>query len=236
MLHPYKIVIPARYQSTRMPGKMLRSIQGKPMLQHTYEKAMQTCAEEVIIAAGDKRIAQCASKFGAPYRLIEAQVANGTERVALLAEQSEWDEHTVIINLQGDEPFIEPSDIDFLASQFDPRDGFASATLFMSAPLNLDVTDPNLVKVVCNDAKSAIYFSRSPIPFGASTYRIHIGVYAYSVKLLRQYLTWGVCECEHTESLEQLRILGNGGKLAAYEAKGTAHGINTDKDLKNSQR
>ena len=201
------------------------------MLQHTYEKALQTRAHEVIIAAGDERIAQCASSFAAPYRLIYEKVENGTERVALLAEQSGWDAHTTVINLQGDEPFIEPYDIDFLVSQFDPQDGLASATLFMPAPADLDVADPNLVKIVHNDAGNAIYFSRSPVPFRANKYFIHIGIYAYSVALLRRYLMWGVCECERTEGLEQLRILSNGGKFAAYEATGTAYGVNTDEDL-----
>ena len=250
----FKIVIPARYASSRLPGKPLREIAGKPMIQHTYERARQSRAEEVLIATDDQRIADTIVKFTDSVVLTSPDHASGTERLAEVVEQQQWDEQTIIVNVQGDEPLVSPEHIELVAAALDENPQAGMATLATPLELDAEVFDPNIVKVVMDVQGNAMYFSRAAIPWDRDSfsnemahtltelprnpqfktpgwYR-HIGMYAYRAGTLKQYMDMTPCMLEQTESLEQLRILYHGIKIhvsIVHDQPG--HGVDVEADI-----
>jgi len=235
----FKIVIPARYASTRLPGKPLLDINGKSMIQHVYERALATGASEIVIATDNATIYDTARNFSATVCMTRDDHVSGTDRLAEVVDQLGWPDDSVIVNVQGDEPMIPPQIITQVAENLvaNPEASCASLmTAFHSAEL---ATDPNVVKVVVDARGFALYFSRSVIPFlrdpahaESVTYYRHIGLYAYRASLLRNYRALPVCELETIEKLEQLRLLWNGFRIHMAEALVVpAHGVDTESDL-----
>lgn len=252
MSEPYKIVIPARYASTRLPGKPLIPIGGKSLLQHTYEQACKSEAEEVIIATDDERILREAQDFCPQVIMTDSDCQSGTDRLAQVARQLQWDTRTIVVNVQGDEPLIAPAHIELTARAL-AQDSLAGiATLKYRIETLADLLDPNIVKVVCDQKNYALYFSRAPIPWdrdqfanllidthahGAvklskNRYFRHIGLYAYRVKTLLSYPDLPPADLEGCESLEQLRALYHGIAIKVV-ATDTApgHGVDTQQDV-----
>lgn len=239
------VVIPARYASTRLPGKPLREIAGKPMIRHVYERALESGADEVIIATDDERIRSAAEGFGARVCMTAVHHPSGTDRLAEVARLRDYSGDRIIVNLQGDEPSMPPALIRQVAGNLYANPQASVATLCERIHAAGELFDPHLVKVVMDSQGYALYFSRAAIPwdrdaFAATTgelparsehYR-HIGLYAYRAGFLREYVKWPPCGLEQTESLEQLRVLWQGHKIhvaEAVEPPGT--GVDTEADL-----
>jgi 3-deoxy-manno-octulosonate cytidylyltransferase (CMP-KDO synthetase) len=237
----FKIVIPARYASTRLPGKALLDIHGKPMIQHVYERALTTNASEVIIATDSDDIAAAAKKFSATVCMTRADHVSGTERLGEVVDQRNWPDDCVIVNVQGDEPMISPRIISQVAENLIAHPDAACASLMAAFTDSESITNPNAVKVVVDKNGFALYFSRAAIPFVRDSEHTadlvhywHIGIYAYRAGLLRNYSKLPVCTLETTEKLEQLRLLWNGFRIHMAEAiEVPAHGVDTERDLEN---
>lgn len=245
----FTVIIPARYASTRLPGKPLKDIAGKPMIQHVYEQAKKSAAREVIVATDDLRIKQVAEAFGATVCMTAADHESGTDRLQEVVAQLGYSHDQVIVNVQGDEPLIPPSNIDQVAELLlaSPNAGIAT----LSEPIDnvADVFDPNAVKVVSNAANSALYFSRAPVPWARDQFAAigdelpaqlpegvefqrHIGIYGYRVGLLHQFVSWPPAPIELAESLEQLRAMWNGVDIKVMAAQETPPpGVDTEADL-----
>ena len=192
----YKVVIPARYESERLPGKPLLEIEGKPMLQLTWEKACGSSAEQVKIATDDARIAEAATKFGANCVMTSRSHRSGTERLHEVALLSNWSAETVVVNVQGDEPLIPFDAIDQVANNLIANPRASIATLCEKIVREQEHSDPNAVKVVFSRDGFAHYFSRACIPHAEASnppdrYR-HIGIYAYRVDILNRFVIWPV--------------------------------------------
>lgn len=240
----FKIVIPARYASSRLPGKPLLDIAGKPMLQHVFERAQESDADDVIIATDDQRIADVASQFGADVCMTSDQHRSGTDRLAEVASQRAFADDDIIINVQGDEPCLPALLINQVAADLAEYPAADMASLFSKIQLEKHVFDPNVVKVVMDAQGYALYFSRAPIPwmrdhFSSDNplpadmphYR-HIGLYGYRAAFLKHYAEITPCLLEMEESLEQLRALFHGKKIHMSEALISAgHGVDTESDL-----
>jgi 3-deoxy-manno-octulosonate cytidylyltransferase (CMP-KDO synthetase) len=252
------VVIPARYASTRLPGKPLLDILGKTMIQRVWEQAKKSSAKAVYIATDDQRIAEQVEQFGGDVVMTEANHPSGTDRLQEAVSKLDFDDADVVVNVQGDEPLIPPEVIDQVAKNI-VQSGAAAATLgeaFESMDMFLN---PNAVKVV-NDANGfASYFSRAPIPWARDAFAQlkgspstdavanekafeqlismvkplrHIGIYAYKVSLLKKFVLWPMAPLEKVECLEQLRILHNGEKIHVEEACALVPGgIDTREDL-----
>ena len=214
----FLIVIPARYASERLPGKPLRMIAGKTMLQHVYERGKESNASEVLVATDDQRIFDAAECFGASVRMTASHHHSGTERIAEISEQLNWAESQVVVNLQGDEPLMPAALINQCAALLDD-DSIDMATLASPLASRTDHENPNVVKVVSDLDGNAIYFSRSPIPYSRSeetdelavqTAMHHHGIYAYRCATLREIVAARRSELEACEQLEQLRALSIG--------------------------
>ena len=239
MTNDYKIVIPARYASTRLPGKPLLDIHGKPMIQHVYERAQEAGASEVVIATDSAKIGMAAEAFGATVCMTREDHVSGTDRLSEVVNMLGWPDDTVVVNVQGDEPLIPPQIISQVAHNLITHPEAACATLMSAFNADEDVHNPNAVKVVINAQGYALYFSRAVIPFvrdqqhtAAVNYYRHIGMYAYRVELLRNYAQLPACELEAIEKLEQLRLLWHGLKIHVAEALVVpAHGVDTEQDL-----
>jgi 3-deoxy-manno-octulosonate cytidylyltransferase (CMP-KDO synthetase) len=242
---PCKIVIPARYASTRLPGKPLLALAGKPMVQWVYERAAASGAEEVWIATDDVRIAEVARGFGAPVCLTRAEHASGTERLAEVAGQRGWPDDAIVVNLQGDEPLMPPALLGLTAAALAADAGAAMATVCARIHTAAEVFNPNVVKLVRDAAGRALYFSRAPIPWqrdawkegardlpaGAAFYR-HIGLYAYRAGFLRCWPELAPSPLEQAESLEQLRALWHGHAIAVIESgELPGPGVDTPEDV-----
>jgi 3-deoxy-manno-octulosonate cytidylyltransferase (CMP-KDO synthetase) len=237
----FRVVIPARYDSTRLPGKALLPLAGKPMLQWVYERARASGASEVIIATDDARIASAARAFGATVVMTAATHASGTDRIAEVAGLRAWSDADIVVNVQGDEPLMPPSLIDQVARLLHDAPHAGMATL--AAPLTAleDFLNPNVVKVVADDHGRALYFSRAPIPWdrdGAS-YRgglRHIGIYAYRAGALRRLASLAPAALEQTERLEQLRALAHGIEIRVAQARELpGPDVNTPADVERVQ-
>lgn len=240
----FTIIIPSRYASSRLVGKPLLDIAGKPMIQHVYERAQQSHASAVIIATDDDRIEQVASDFGADVCMTRADHVSGTDRLAEVAEQRAFSDEDIIINVQGDEPCLPASLINQVANDLQQHPDADIATLFSQITQEKHVFDPNAVKVIMDKSGYALYFSRAPIPWmrdhfdQQSTlppelphYR-HIGLYGYRANFLKHYAELDPCVLEQEESLEQLRALYNGKKIHLTEATvNPGHGVDTQQDL-----
>jgi 3-deoxy-manno-octulosonate cytidylyltransferase (CMP-KDO synthetase) len=234
---PRKIlgVIPARLHSTRFPGKVLARIASKTMLQHVYERAcLSTYLTSTIIATDDEKVFAAARSFGARVRMTRADHASGTDRVAEVASAENAE---IIVNIQGDEPLIDPSAIDAAILPLAHEPEIVMATLKKRIEDPREITDPNVVKVVTNQAGDAIYFSRCPIPYdrdrSASTpYFKHIGLYVYQRDFLLNYSALPVGRLEQAERLEQLRALENGFPIRVVETEYESLGVDTPEDLR----
>ncbi len=239
------VIIPARHASSRLPGKPLQDIAGKPMIQHVYERALQSGASEVVIATDDERIRQVADNFGAQVCMTAAHHPTGTDRLAEVARRRGYTSQHIIVNLQGDEPLMPPALIRQVAENLQSHPHASAATLCERINSSGELFDPHLVKVVMDKQGYALYFSRAAIPWdrdaftettGAlperSEHYRHIGLYAYRAGFLQDYVQWPPCVIEQTESLEQLRILWNGYKLHVAEAlEKPGIGVDTADDL-----
>jgi 3-deoxy-manno-octulosonate cytidylyltransferase (CMP-KDO synthetase) len=225
-------VIPARFASSRFPGKALATIAGKPMLQHVYERASQArYLSKLIIATDDERIHKAARAFGAQAMMTRADHLSGTDRVA---EAASADNASVIVNIQGDEPLIDPSAIDAAALGLLEDDDVSMATLMKVIEDPREIGDPNVVKVVANLAGDAIYFSRCPIPFareGSGVHYKHLGLYVYRRDFLLAYSGLPVGPLERMERLEQLRAIENGHRVRVVETEYESLGVDTPEDL-----
>ncbi|MFF5867990.1 3-deoxy-manno-octulosonate cytidylyltransferase [Pseudomonas sp. NPDC012596] len=226
------IVIPARYGSTRLPGKPLADIAGKPMVQHVYERALQVAnAQVVVIATDDERVAEAVRDFGGVCVMTSPDHPSGTDRLAEVMAQVDAD---IYINLQGDEPLVRPSDIEALAAGMLADASVNVGTLCHPIDAH-EAGNPNTVKVVLAGNGNALYFSRSPIPYPrdseVATYLKHVGVYAYRRDVLAEYASLPQPMMEHAEKLEQLRLMAAGYCIRAYVVEPTGPGVDTPECL-----
>lgn len=235
-------IIPARYQSTRFPGKPLAMLNNKPVIQWVYENAAKAL-DEVWVATDDKRIFEAVTKFGGKVTETSASHRSGTDRCAEAARNlSKKTNFDVVINIQGDEPFIEAKQIEQLMQCFSEECDIA--TLIKKIENTEELFNPNRPKVVTDQEKNALYFSRSPIPFArgekenswllATTYWAHIGMYAYKNEVLQQITQLPHGMLERVEALEQLRWLENGFKIKTAVTEHQSIGIDTPDDLENA--
>lgn len=241
----FKVVIPSRYQSTRLPGKPLRLIAGKTMIQHVVERARESGADEVFVATDDERIAAAVEEFGGDVCMTREEHQSGTERIAEVADIFDWDDEQVVVNLQGDEPEMPPSLIDQCADLL-VSSGADIATLASPLLSQDDFNNPNVVKVIRNQGGDALYFSRAAIPFArdanqkdrAHTLALHHhGLYAYRCGALRDFVVAAPAPLEDVEQLEQLRALAIGMRIAVgVPAIRPGAGVDTEEDLERADR
>ncbi len=241
----FVVVIPARYASERLPGKPLREIAGKTMLQHVYERGKESDATDVLIATDDQRIIDAANDFGASVHMTKSHHRSGTERLAEVSETLDWPDDQVVINLQGDEPMMPAALINQCASLLDDS-SVDVATLASPLASKADYENPNVVKVVSDNDGNAIYFSRSPIPFSRNettddlavqTAMHHHGIYAYRCGTLRTIVAAERSELEACEQLEQLRALSIGLSIKVAKALSRPPaGVDTEDDLAQVER
>ena len=230
-------VIPARWASTRFEGKVLAAIQGKPMVQHVWEKAQQSrLAKDIIIACDDKRVFQVVQEFGAQVVMTSPDHPSGTDRIAEVVKGLKVD---IIVNIQGDEPLINPDVIDSLVEALAKSASSPMATVIKKIKEEKELNDPNVVKVVIDNNQNAIYFSRSPIPFNRDKknfaevgYYKHLGLYAYTKDFLKIFVSLPQSPLERIEKLEQLRALEFGYSIKTIETDWDTVGVDTPEDLK----
>jgi 3-deoxy-manno-octulosonate cytidylyltransferase (CMP-KDO synthetase) len=239
----FTVIIPARYGSTRFPGKPLAMLQGRPMLQHVFERAQASGAARVLIATDDGRIATAAAGFGAEVVLTRDDHQSGTDRLAEVVEREGLHDPAIVVNLQGDEPLMPPELLSQTARALALRPDCDIATLATPISSRDDVFNPNIVKVVRDREGYALYFSRAPIPwdrgaFGAENDRLaagylrHLGIYGYRVSFLRRYPMLSEVELERAEALEQLRALWHGSRIHVDIADSIpGPGVDTPEDL-----
>lgn len=241
----FSVIIPARYASTRFPGKPLADIAGKPMVQHVYERACQSEAERVIVATDDDRIAEAVRGFGAEVCMTKTDHPSGTDRLQEVVHTLGFYADDIVVNVQGDEPLIPPRVINQVAHNLraEPEAGIAT----LSEPIQdlASLLNPNVVKVVTDARGMAMYFSRAPIPWprdefsanqqlmpGCYSWQRHIGIYAYRVKMLNEFVRWAPAPIEETECLEQLRAMWNGARIHVEVADELPPaGVDTPEDL-----
>ena len=232
----FNIVIPARFGSTRLPGKALLPIADKPMVAWVWERAMQAGAEHVVVASDDQRIVDEMTGRGAQVAMTRADHASGTDRLAEVVDQLEWADEAIVVNLQGDEPLMPVANIQRVAAMLNETAGADMATLMESlAPADAD--QESVVKVVASETGRALYFSRSAIPshreggVPAPMFR-HIGLYAYRAGFLQTFVGWPPAAAEQSESLEQLRALAHDAHIQIELAPETVPaGVDTESDL-----
>ncbi len=246
----YRIVIPARYASTRLPGKPLADIGGKPMIVRVVEAAMRSQAASVCVATDDERVAAAVRASGYDVVLTRADHPSGTDRIAEVAQTLGWNGDDIVVNVQGDEPLLDPALIDAVAFALEADGNAAMSTASHALQSAEEFFNPNVVKVVCDASGRAMYFSRAPIPWdrdGFSSQRTglperlgaqrHIGLYAYRVGFLRDYGSLAVSPLEQIESLEQLRALWHGYVITVVaSARAPAPGVDTAEDLERVRR
>lgn len=245
----FKIVIPARYASSRLPGKPLADIAGKPMVVRVAERAAQSGASEVLVATDHEEVRAAVERHGFAAVMTRADHASGTDRIAEVAGQRGWGDDIVVVNVQGDEPFIEPGLINQVAGELAADADAAVATACHSIGCAEDFFNPNVVKVVCDVRGHAQYFSRAPIPwprdaFAADRTKLpetlpakrHIGIYAYRCGFLRRYGALSASPLERFEALEQLRVLWHGFRIRVAEiAHAPEAGVDTPEDLQRAR-
>lgn len=245
----FRVVIPARFASTRLPGKPLAEIAGRPMIAHVWERARASRAAEVIIASDDERVLAAAAAFGADAERTSPDHLSGTDRIAEVAERRGWPDDCVVVNVQGDEPLLPEVVVDQVAANLIANPDAGMSTLAEPIRERSRVFDPNVVKVVTRADGFALYFSRAPIPWQRASFaegvsvadagaemtgpwRRHLGIYAYRVGLLRRFVTWPPAALEEIEMLEQLRVLHAGvGIHVADACAPVPAGVDTPDDL-----
>ena len=251
----YIVVIPARYGSTRLPGKPLRDIAGQTMIERVYRQARLCSAARVLVATDDARIVKAATDFGGEAVLTSASHHSGTDRLAEVARKLDLDDDDIVVNVQGDEPLIPPAVIDQVAANLAANPSAGVATLSEPVTSVHTLLDANVVKVIADASECAMYFSRAPIPWARDhfadpqtslpkaslpktslpityAYRRHIGLYAYRARLLQEFVSWPVADLEKTEALEQLRFMYHGVKIHIADAvEAVPPGVDTEEDL-----
>ena len=223
MSNTFHVVIPVRYASSRLPGKPLLTYQHKPIIEHVYNNACESQAESVLIATDDQRIAEAADKFGANVCMTRNDHLSGTDRITEAVTKQGWGDNEVVVNLQGDEPQMPAANIKQVAELMMQHASASIATLCHRIESIQEYEDPNVVKVTMNAKGRALYFSRSSLPHMRDVnvkvlrenpvYR-HVGIYAYRVQYLKQFITMPPSPLENIEKLEQLRALENGDEIA----------------------
>lgn len=237
----FRVVIPARFDSTRLPGKVLLDIAGKPMLQHVWERANASGASEIIIATDSDQVADAATGFGAVVCMTSPDCKSGTDRVAEVCRVLNWDNVSPVVNVQGDAPLIPPASIRRVAGLLFDKPDASIATLCVAIKSAAEYNDPNVVKVVFDRTGRAMYFSRAGIPaagHGQSTQPVwanawrHLGLYSYRPDALKILSQTAPCALEETERLEQLRAMWLGMAIM-IEPDEQAHGpdVDTQEDL-----
>ena len=243
-LPEFYVVIPARYASTRLPGKPLLDIAGKPMVIWVVERAMQSGAKQVVVATDDVRILEVVQAYGYQAVMTREDHASGTDRIAEVAQQQGWSDDAIVVNVQGDEPLIEAELIVEVAAALANSLDAVMSTACHAIHSKADFVNPNVVKVVLDAQGHALYFSRAPIPYPRDSfvadhalpvdmpaYR-HIGIYAYRAGFLNEYASIPQAAIERFESLEQLRVLHHGYKIAvSISNNAPASGVDTEADL-----
>lgn len=245
-----RVVIPARYASTRLPGKPLADIAGQPMIVRVAAAARRARSDGVWVAADDERIIAAVRQYGFQALMTRVDHASGTDRIAEVAERLQWDDADIVVNVQGDEPLLEPSLVEAVASalQGDPEAAMATAAHRLTTAD--DFFSTNVVKVVCDSRGRALYFSRAPIPWDRDRFadrrdvlppdlaaQRHIGLYAYRVSFLRRFRTLASSPLERCEALEQLRALWHGYPIHVVSVDhAPAPGVDTPEDLERVRR
>ena len=246
----FTVVIPARLRSTRLPGKPLLPIAGKPMIQHVWEQARKSGAEREVIATDDASIVEACQVFGAEVLLTRDDHESGTDRLAEVAAALGLPADAIVVNVQGDEPLIPPSIIDQVAANLAAHPEAGIATLGEPIEDVAALFNPNVVKVVADCNGLALTFSRAPLPWARDAlaqnreqlpegvpYRRHIGMYAYRAGFLQDFVGWGPCWLEKTEALEQLRALWHGVRIHVADAlEAPPVGVDTPEDLERVRR
>jgi 3-deoxy-manno-octulosonate cytidylyltransferase (CMP-KDO synthetase) len=241
----FSVIIPARYQSTRLPGKPLIDLAGKTMIQRVYEQALDSDASRVIVATDDDRIAGAVEEFGGQVCMTSSDHSSGTDRLQEVCSILGLSDEHIVINVQGDEPLIPPAVINQVANNLNQSNA-EMATLSETIDRIEDFLDPNIVKVVSDNLSHAIYFSRAPIPwpreeFSSSQSELprqlecqrHLGIYAYRVSLLNKFVKWPESTLERIERLEQLRALWHGVAIHIEQSiENIPPGVDTESDLK----
>lgn len=242
---PFKVVIPARHASSRLPGKPLADIAGKPMVVRVAERAVQSGATEVIVATDHEDVRAAVERHGFAAMMTRLDHASGTDRLAEVAERLGWDDDIIVVNVQGDEPLIEPALIGQVAAELTRDADAAVATACHPIFDAEEFFNPNVVKVVCDVRSHALYFSRAPIPWPRDAFAAdrttlpdalpaqrHIGIYAYRCSFLRRYGALSPSPLEDFEALEQLRVLWHGFRIrVATVAHAPEAGVDTPEDL-----
>ncbi len=241
----FTVVIPARYASTRLPGKSLLDIAGRPMIQWVVEAAQKSRASAVYVATDDARIVSAVENFGAKALLTSSEHESGTDRLHEAAQLLNLPDDHIVVNVQGDEPLVPAAVIDQVAENLARNEAAGIATLCEKIHSTEEFLNPNAVKVLCDDQQQALYFSRAPIPWprdyelnssndlpaDVQAFR-HVGLYAYRVAFLREFVTWPAHALELTEKLEQLRALAHGVTIHVEPAVASIPaGIDTAEDL-----
>jgi len=240
----YHIVIPARYASERLPGKVLLDLAGKPVLQHVWQRAIESGARSVTIATDDERVAGAARSFGAQVVMTAAHHQTRSDRIAECARHLGWPHDRLVVNLQGDEPLMPPACLEQVAELLDQSPDCEVASLYWPITEAGEVRNPNAVKVVTDARERAMYFSRAPIPYARSyasidaalaagvEWKRHLGLYAYRLGALYRYTACAPTPLEQSERLEQLRMLEQGARVAMARAREfIPAGIDTAEDL-----
>ncbi|NBA94173.1 3-deoxy-manno-octulosonate cytidylyltransferase [Pseudomonas sp. R5(2019)] len=250
MSNAFTVVIPARFGSTRFPGKPLQIIAGKPMVQHVWEQALKSGAARVVVATDDARIVEACQAFGAEVLMTRNDHVSGTDRLAEVAQQLGLAADAIVVNVQGDEPMIPPKVIDQVAANLAAHPEAGISTLCEPIEDAETLFNPNVVKVVSDLDGLALTFSRAPLPWARDDfaksrdqlpkdvpYRRHIGIYAYRAGFLQNFVAWGPCWLEETESLEQLRALWHGVRIHVADAlEAPPPGVDTAEDLERVRR
>lgn len=229
-------IIPARYGSTRLPGKPLKLIAGKPMIEHVYRRAEKAaCLAELLVATDDLRIKEAVEAFGGKALMTSVDHQTGTDRLVEAVGHLDLGPEDIIINIQGDEPLLEPRMLDELAQPLLDDPGLVMATLKHRITDAVEVNDPNVVKVVTDFNGFALYFSRSPLPYNRTGVQVpvfkHVGLYAYRKAFLLKYASLERTPLEQAESLEQLRALENGYRIKVVETHFQTIGVDSQSDL-----
>ncbi len=240
----FRVVVPARFASTRFPGKPLALLAGTPIVLHVHGLALRSGAREVVVATDDARIRDACARAGADVEMTDASHPSGTDRIAEVAARRGWAADSVVVNVQGDEPLLPPALIAQAAGLLETDRGAALATLATPIATAEEYRDPNVVKVVTSGDGRALYFSRAPIPWerdGAApqpgSARRHLGIYAYRIDALRRLSQAPPSPLEQVERLEQLRALQMGLVIAVADAcEAPGPGIDTPADLERAER
>lgn len=241
----FHVIIPARFASTRLPGKVILDIAGKPMVQHVYERALESGAESVVIATDSEKVRDVCEGFGATVCMTLESHQSGTERIAEAVNLLDYNDNDIIVNVQADEPLLPIPLIHQVAEELEVHNTVKMASLCKVVDDVDELFNPNMAKVILNHRRQAMYFSRAPIPWERDNFTVdtlpkhmqgvhyrHIGLYAYRASFLQQYVEMEPCDAEHLELLEQLRVLWHGGRIQMGIVKtAVPRGVDNEEDL-----